>query len=75
MCTCTYMYKFCYRIANIFFKTLVCAVACVPINIFSPVLGHQLYWFNSRPNSPGSNYGRCVDILAPGQWIRSASHM
>ncbi|XP_065900571.1 uncharacterized protein [Dysidea avara] len=36
--------------------------------------GHQLYWFNSRPNSPGSNYGRCVDILAPGQWIRSASY-
>jgi hypothetical protein len=31
-----------------------------------------LYWFTSRPNSPGTNYGSCVDIFAPGQWIRSA---
>ena len=34
----------------------------------------MLYWFNSQPNSPGTNYGRCVHIFAHGQWIRSASH-
>ena len=39
------------------------------------ILGHQLYWLNSQPDSPGTNYGRCVDIFAPGQWIISASHM
>ena len=36
--------------------------------------GHMLYWFNSLSNSPGTNYGQCVDVFAPGQWIRSASH-
>ena len=34
----------------------------------------QLYWFSSSQNSPGTNYGPCVDIFAPGQWVRSASH-
>ena len=33
-----------------------------------------LYWFTSQPNSPGTNYGSCVDIFAPGQWVRSAGH-
>ena len=50
-------------------------VTCIDVcNIYPSVLGHQLFWFNSRPDSPGTNYGRCVDVLAPGQWIRSASH-
>ena len=33
--------------------------------------GDRLYWFSGRY---GSNWGKCVDIFAPGQWIRSASH-
>lgn len=36
--------------------------------------GDRLYWFSSSPNSPGTNYGRCVDVFAPGQWISSAVH-
>ena len=36
--------------------------------------GDKLYWFSSSHNSPGTNYGKCVDIFAPGQWVRSASH-
>uniref|UniRef100_UPI00397FE904 S8 family serine peptidase n=1 Tax=Salmonella sp. s51228 TaxID=3159652 RepID=UPI00397FE904 len=32
------------------------------------------YWFFSRPNSPGMNYGRCVDIIAPGQYVHSANY-
>ena len=37
--------------------------------------GDKLYWFASSYNSPGTNYGKCVDIFAPGQWVRSASHL
>lgn len=37
--------------------------------------GDQLYWFDSSSSSPGTNYGKCVDIFAPGQWIRSAYHL
>ena len=37
--------------------------------------GDQLYWFSSSSTSPGTNYGKCVDIFAPGQWIRSAYHL
>ena len=36
--------------------------------------GDQLYWFSRTSNSPGTNFGPCVDIFAPGQWIRSAGH-
>jgi hypothetical protein len=36
--------------------------------------GDKLYWFSRHSNSPGTNYGKCVDIFAPGQWVRSASH-
>ena len=36
--------------------------------------GDQLYWFSSSSNSPGTNWGPCVDIFAPGQWVRSAGH-
>lgn len=36
--------------------------------------GDQLYWFSTFSNSPGTNYGRCVDIFAPGQWVSSAAH-
>ena len=36
--------------------------------------GDQLYWFSSTSKSPGTNYGPCVDIFAPGQWVRSAGH-
>ncbi|XP_065906912.1 extracellular serine proteinase-like isoform X2 [Dysidea avara] len=32
--------------------------------------GDKLY--NNRPNGGGTNYGKCVDIFAPGQNIRSA---
>ena len=35
-------------------------------------LGDEVYWFDIWENSPGSNYGPCVDIFAPGQWIHSA---
>ena len=35
----------------------------------------RLYWFDSSSNSPGTNYGSCVQIFAPGQWIRSASYL
>ena len=31
----------------------------------------RLYWF---PRGSGTNWGKCVDIFAPGQWVRSASH-
>ena len=34
----------------------------------------KLYWFESS-RSPGTNYGSCVQIFAPGQWIRSATHL
>jgi len=50
-------------------------VFCTIVENILFVLGHQLFWFASRSDSPGTNYGRCVDILAPGQWIRSASYM
>ena len=33
--------------------------------------GDGLYWFSST----GTNHGQCVDIFAPGQWVRSASHL
>lgn len=36
--------------------------------------GDQLYWFSSSSTSPGTNFGPCIDIFAPGQWVRSASH-
>lgn len=36
--------------------------------------GDRLYWFSSSSSSPGTNYGRCVDVFAPGQWISSAGH-
>ena len=36
--------------------------------------GDKLYWFSSSSRSPGTDYGKCVDIFAPGQWIRSAGH-
>ena len=32
--------------------------------------GDGLYWFDNS----GTNFGKCVDIFAPGQWVRSASH-
>ena len=32
--------------------------------------GDGLYWFTRT----GTNWGKCVDIFAPGQWVRSASH-
>ena len=32
--------------------------------------GDGLYWFANS----GTNFGKCVDIFAPGQWVRSASH-
>ena len=35
--------------------------------------GDGLFWFNTFYNSPGTNYGECVNIFAPGQWVRSAS--
>eukprot|EP00800_Vazella_pourtalesii_P014571 TRINITY_DN3729_c0_g1_i5.p1 TRINITY_DN3729_c0_g1~~TRINITY_DN3729_c0_g1_i5.p1 ORF type:complete len:790 (-),score=110.76 TRINITY_DN3729_c0_g1_i5:116-2236(-) len=35
----------------------------------------DVYWFTSRTTSPGSNYGRCVHILAPGQYVVSASYL
>ena len=34
--------------------------------------GDGLYWFEGRS---GTNFGDCVDIFAPGQWVRSASHL
>jgi subtilisin family serine protease len=34
--------------------------------------GDGLYWF---PTAGGTNIGKCVDIFAPGQWVRSASHL
>lgn len=37
--------------------------------------GDQLYWFSRTSNSPGTNYGPCVDVFAPGQWVRSAGHI
>ena len=35
----------------------------------------DVYWFSSTSTSPGNNYGRCVDILAPGQYVQSASYL
>ncbi|KAI6649236.1 Proteinase T-like [Oopsacas minuta] len=35
----------------------------------------DVYWFTSRTTSPGSNYGRCVHIMAPGQYVLSASYL
>ena len=32
----------------------------------------RLYWFS---RGSGTNWGNCVDIFAPGQWVRSASHV
>ena len=57
-------------------ETYTCIYTYIHIFNFSfQRLGqHMLYWFNSRSNSPGTNYGRCVHIFAHGQWIRSASH-
>ena len=33
-----------------------------------------LYWFNTFSSSPGTNYGKCVDVFAPGQYVLSAAH-
>ena len=35
----------------------------------------DVYWFTSRTTSPGFNYGRCVHIMAPGQYVVSASYL
>ena len=35
----------------------------------------DVYWFTSRTTSPGFNYGRCVHMMAPGQYVVSASYL
>ncbi|KAI6649235.1 Proteinase T-like [Oopsacas minuta] len=35
----------------------------------------DVYWFTSRTTSPGFNYGRCVHIMAPGQYVVSSSYL
>ncbi|WP_411023234.1 S8 family serine peptidase, partial [Salmonella sp. s51228] len=33
----------------------------------------HVYWYSTLPSSPGMNYGYCVDVMAPGEYIWGAN--